>query len=278
MQHGKTIRIFWVDGSPDGIVTGELSNWNGTIIKLPREQVSTSKRFELSGPGIYFLFCTDAEDGEDSCYIGESECLQDRLNQHIQDFNSGKEKYYWQTVVAVSGNELNKTLVRYLENRAVEIAKDSKRFKILTKNTYKEVVIKEYDRASMEEFIDNTKTLLTALNYRILEPLQQKDSSESENLLYLRTAKAYGCGYLTSDNRFVIKSGSKLNDTPAQKCPTSSLKVRNQYIEDGKVKNWETTEDLLFKSSSQAAEFLTGCSTSGPEHWKDKNGTSLKNL
>ena len=39
-----------------------------------------------------------------------------------------------------------------------------------------------------------------------------------------------------------------------------------------------TTEDILFSSSSAAADFVTGYSISGPMNWKDKNGNTLKEI
>ena len=42
--------------------------------------------------------------------------------------------------------------------------------------------------------------------------------------------------------------------------------------------NFVTTEDILFSSSSAAADFVTGYSISGPMNWKDKNGRSLKEI
>ena len=79
----------------------------------------------------------------DSVYIGEAENVLDRLNQHLRDYNSDKEKYYWNSAVAFTGRDLNKALIRYLENRFVEIARDCGRYQILTKNTYKNTVMKE---------------------------------------------------------------------------------------------------------------------------------------
>ena len=39
MQHGETIEMFLVDGDAGGLVTAELSNWNGKAIKIPRTMV-----------------------------------------------------------------------------------------------------------------------------------------------------------------------------------------------------------------------------------------------
>ena len=44
------------------------------------------------------------------------------------------------------------------------------------------------------------------------------------------------------------------------------------------MKNWNTTEDILFSSSSLAAGFVLGYSASGPKNWRTKDGTTLKEI
>ena len=73
------------------------------------------------------------------------------------------------------GRDLNKALIRYLENRFVEIAKECGRYTVLTKNTYKNTVLKEAQIASMEEFIDNVKILINTLGYKVLLPIPKAD-------------------------------------------------------------------------------------------------------
>ena len=51
-------------------------------------------------------------------------------------------------------------VIRYLENKFVEIARSCKRYTVLTKNTYRNTVMKESQIAVMDEFVDNVKTLL----------------------------------------------------------------------------------------------------------------------
>lgn len=136
VTYGKSIELFLVNGTADSIITAELSNWNGKAIKIPRIEVATCNRDDISQAGVYFLFCKE-DDGTDSVCIGEAENLNDRLTQHIRDSQMEKEKYYWNTAVLFTGRDLNKALIRYLENRFVEIAHDNKRYTVLTKNTYK---------------------------------------------------------------------------------------------------------------------------------------------
>ena len=83
-------------------------------------------------------FCKE-DDGTDSVYIGEAENVKERLLQHLRDYQAEKEKYYWTTAVIFIGRDLNKALIRYLENRFVDIARQCKRYLVLTKNTYIEI-------------------------------------------------------------------------------------------------------------------------------------------
>ena len=70
-MYGKTIELFLVNGVADSTITAELSNWNGKAIKIPRSEVQVCEREDISGAGVYFLFCK--EEGVDSVYIGEAE-------------------------------------------------------------------------------------------------------------------------------------------------------------------------------------------------------------
>lgn len=142
MAYGKTIELFLAEGTNNGVVTAELSNWSGKAIKIPRIEIKQSTRDDITEPGVYFLLCEEA-DGTTSAYIGEAENVKERLMIHINDYNAGKEKYYWATSIIFVGRDLNKTLIRYLENRLVETALISAKYKVLTKCTYKKTIIIE---------------------------------------------------------------------------------------------------------------------------------------
>ena len=114
--------------------------------------MASCSRDDIAQAGVYFLFCKE-DDGSDSVYIGEAENVKERLVQHLRDYQAEKEKYYWNTAVIFVGRDLNKALIRYLENRFVEIARNSKRYLVLTKNTYRNTVMKESQIAVMEEFV-----------------------------------------------------------------------------------------------------------------------------
>ena len=180
MAYGKSIELFLVNGTADSLTIAELSNWNGKAIKIPRIEVSSCYREDITQAGVYFLFCKE-DDGTDSVYIGEAENVKERLLQHLRDYQAEKEKYYWTTAVIFIGRDLNKALIRYLENRFVDIARQCKRYLVLTKNTYRNTVMKESQIAVMEEFIDNVRILISVLGYKVLEPVNKPAAIEEND-------------------------------------------------------------------------------------------------
>lgn len=279
MGYGKSIELFLVNGTADSLITAELSNWNGKAIKIPRIEVGDCDREDIKNPGVYFLFGKDEENEQhDFVYIGESENIKDRLIQHIRDYPD-KEKFYWTTAVIFIGRDLNKALIRYLEDQLVQIARNSKRYDVLTKNTYSNTVVKESQKAAMSEFIDIVKVLINTLGYKVLEPIIQNSSENStkEEKLFLHSNKANAMGVVTSEG-FVLLKNSIIAEKVSSSVSRSVENLRKKYIEDGKLVNFKTTEDIIFSSSSAAATFVTGNSTSGPATWKNKEGKTLKEI
>lgn len=280
MAYGKSIELFLVNGTADSLITAELSNWNGKALKIPRIEVAACSRDDISQAGVYFLFCKE-DDGSDSVYIGEAENVKERLVQHLRDYQSEKEKYYWNTAVIFIGRDLNKALIRYLENRFVEIARNCKRYIVLTKNTYRNTVMKESQVAVMEEFVDNVKILINALGYKVLEPLLQASNDETisdEEELFINIGNTSAMGMVTTEG-FVVLKGSVINEKTSAKSLTVGMKrLREKIFAEGKVENLVTTEDILFSSSSAAADFVLGYSASGPRTWKTKDGRTLKEI
>lgn len=286
MAYGKSIELFLVNGTADSLITAELSNWNGKAIKIPRIEVAACNREDITQAGVYFLLCKE-DDGTDSVYIGEAENVKDRLVQHLRDYQSEKEKYYWNTAVIFVGRDLNKALIRYLENRFVEIARNCKRYTVLTKNTYRNTVMKESQIAVMEEFVDNVKVLISALGYKVLETfnkpvLTQENVEKNENKETLkfhleRTIKNVGKviadGNRTSEG-FVVLSGSIIASTDDNTIPVI-LKERRAKAN---ITNGILQEDMLFSSPSYAAMFVIGKSANGQTSWKTEDGRTLKEI
>ena len=277
MSYGKTIELFLVNGTADGIVTAEPSNWNGKGIKLPRTEIATCKRNDVCGAGVYFLICQE-DDGSDSVYIGEAENILNRLNQHIFEYQSGKEKFYWNTAIAFVGSDLNKALIRYCENRLVEIAKECGRYNILTKNTYKNTVLKESQVACIEEFIDNLEILMNAMGYKVLVPVPKPTNKTV--YLYCQSGDANGKGFISSGGFTVLKDSvvsKKLTPSFA-----TSVKpyydLRQKLESDGTIVNGVFVKNFEFSAPSAASAVILGRASNGKIDWKTDDGKKLNEI
>jgi hypothetical protein len=277
MAYGKAIELFLVNGTAESLITAELSNWNGKAIKIPRTEVSSCDRDDIKGVGVYFLICQE-DDGTDSVYIGEAENVLDRLTQHLRDFQSGKEKYYWNTAVIFVGRDLNKALIRYLENRFVEIAKECGRYTLLTKNTYKNTVLKEAQIASMEEFIDNVKILINTLGYKVLVPVPK--ATDETIYLFCKGSGASAKGFVSTGG-FTVLEGSTVSDHIVPSLETRGktyFNLRNALVKEGIIVNRTFTRDYEFNAPSAASAVVLGHTSNGNVDWKTADGVKLKDL
>src|SRR6266849_3189832 len=120
---GRTIQLFLVDGSPNGLIIASIHGWTGSVL------VSTQTTFaqllarpETDRTGIYILHGPDTADPlRMRAYIGEADSVRDRIG------DSAGKRDFWETavVVTVVDEALTKGHVRYLEARLIEIAKAS---------------------------------------------------------------------------------------------------------------------------------------------------------
>lgn len=274
MSFGKAIELFLVNGTADSLVTAELSNWNGKAIKIPRLEVAGCNREDIRSAGVYFLFCQE-DDGAESVYIGEAENVHDRLVEHLRDYQSGKEKYYWNTAILFIGRDLNKALIRYLENRFVEIARECGRYAILTKSTFKNTVMKESQVASMEEFIENVKVLINTLGYRVLVPMPE--ATASTVYLYCAGAGSKATGFISAGGLTVMK-GSIVTPHVVPSMHKSYGALRQKLEKDGTIVESQFARDYEFSSPSAGAAVVLGRSANGNTEWKTAEGVKLKDM
>lgn len=276
-MYGKSIELFLVNGVADSTITAELSNWNGKAIKIPRNEIQACDREDVTGAGVYFLFCKE-DDGSDSVYIGEAENVLDRLKQHLKDYQAEKESYYWNAAVVFVGRDLNKALIRYLEDRLVKIARDCGRYKVLTKNTYGKTVMKESQIATMEEFLDNIKTLIGSLNYNVLTPAPK--ANEKTQHLYCKGSGGNAKGFISAGGLTIVK-GSMVSEKTV---PSFETKGKSYYLlrikleEEGIIKDRVFQRDYEFNAPSAASAVVLGRTSNGNDDWKDEHGVKLKML
>ena len=266
MAYGKAIELFLVNGTSEGIVTATLSNWNGKAVKIPRTDVQDCTREDIAGIGMYFLFCENAR-GADSVYIGESENVLDRLRQHIRDYERDTEKYYWSTAVVFVGTDLDKAMIRYAENRFVCDARRYRQYQVLTKNTYGSTVMKESQIATMDEYLENARTLLHVMGYAVFAEPRDADKTVREMRCFGNGAEAAGH---FSTGGFTVLRGSLVSDHESQSFMTRArgyYELKRKLEESGVIKKRKFTVDYEFRSPSAAASVVLGRSANGKKEW-----------
>ena len=276
MKFGKTIKIFLIDGEPNGRMTCELSNWSGKAYKIPRIKVKDCiDRNDLVSTGVYLLLGKD-EEGKELVYIGEAESILKRLNQHLN------QKDFWnEAIVFISKDEnLNKAHVKYLENRLHNIAHSAKRYKVENSIIPTQSSISESDRAEMEEFVENIKMLVNTLGHKVFDEKRDFKPKQKVEIFAIKAARgADGQGVPTSDG-FVVLKGSKAASTIVNSMTPSFVKLRQKLIDEGvlvnKIEYFEFSDDYIFSSPSTAAVMVMGRNANGLSEWKLKDGKTLK--
>jgi hypothetical protein len=276
MKFGKTIKIFLIDGEPNGRMSCELSNWSGKSYKIPRIKIKDcSDRNDLTSTGVYLLFGKD-DVGKDQVYIGEAESILKRLNQQLT------QKDFWNEAIAfISKDEnLNKAHIKYLENRLHDIAKSANRYTIDNSVIPTQSSISESDRAEMEEFIEYIKMLVNTLGHKVFEEKREFKPKQKQEVFYIKAARgADGQGEPTSDG-FVVFKDSKAASTVVNSMTQNFIKYRQKLINEGvlieKGEYYEFSDDYIFSSPSTAAVMIMGRNANGLTEWKNKDGKTLK--
>lgn len=277
MKFDKTIQMLIFNGDPNGTIMCELSNWNGRIYKISRNELNQfSNREDCENTGVYFLFGKN-EDNSDTVYIGEAEKMLTRLKQHIKD------EAYWNNAIAVisKDNLLNKAHVKYLENNFYLLAQDSGRADIINGNTPTRSSISEYDVAMLQEFINNTKLLVNTLGYKIFDSIEETSvkNNDEEIKFFIKAARgADATGVIVPDG-FAVLKGSKIAIDTTNSFGESLEKHRQSLIDKNIVNpDFEFTKDWVFSSPSTAAAIVMGRRANRLTEWKTETGTILKSI
>ncbi len=285
---GKSINIFLMDGEPTGRIKCTLANWTGVAYKIPRTALDLCKeRDDLKQSGIYFLFGTSDQTGNNVVYVGQAGARKngEGLLYRLQEHKRNPDKDYWTEAVVftTSNNSFGPTEISYLENRFCGLALAAKRYDVQNGNDPTHGNITEEKESELEEFVDYARIVMGTLGHKVFEPIVAVKPttavtavSDDEPMLFFNRTKLKATGRRTSEG-FVVLKGSTVVSELQKSCPENVVKLRERYKDkiDG---NHILTDDLLFSSPSTAAAFVGGSSLSGNELWKTSEGVSLKHL
>ena len=277
MTFNKTIQMCIFDGNPNGRIMCELSNWNGRVYKISRNDLSEfANRPDCEYTGVYFLFGKD-EDNKDTVYVGEAEKMLVRLKQHLKDHN------YWNDCVVVisKDNILNKAHVKYLENKFCTLAVDAKRSSIINNTVPTCSSISEFDESMLTEFIENARLLVNTLGYKVFDKIDTSvvEKENSDTIFHIAAARgADAKGLLVPDGFMVIK-GSKIAKDTVPSMASNLVNLRNIMLEKNIInQEFVFVTDYIFTSPSLAAAIVMGRNANGRTEWKNINNKSIKDI
>lgn len=278
MSHGKTLKLFLIDGEVGGRVKGSLANWTGVAYKIPRIDVDKCKDIPmLNQSGVYFLFGRDEEDN-DLVYIGQAGSRKNGqgLLLRVQEPHSTIDDWSEVIMFTTSNNTFGPTEISYLENKFCNLAIKSGRYIVQNSNDPNLGNVTEETEAELEEFIDYARIVMGSLGHKVFEADAKVDAKDNQPMMYLEYKKLKATGKRVKDG-FVVFKGSRISDTLTTACPGSVKKARKKYAkligDDFVLKG-----NVRLSSPSLAAGFVGGASLSGNVLWKDKNGISLKDV
>lgn len=264
----KTVQIFLPDGNARSVRIAEITSRTIQAVQNPRQKIEVaSSREEVQRVGVYFLF---GEVGDDAskppAYIGEAEnCLQ-RITGHHQ------RKDFWTTVITVTSKtrSFTKAHARRLEYDCIRTAQDAQRFHLKNTQMTAEPHIPEAMLAELRDNFGTIQTLLSMLDFPILDPLPtEEDTENGRTKLYCRGKGADATGEYTEDGLVVFENSEARLKTTAS-VPDAMKRRRQNLREDGVLEKERGhlvfQENHAFNSPSAAAGVVLGRSSNG---WRE---------
>jgi hypothetical protein len=274
-----TLKMFLAFGDPKRLRIAELSNWTGKAVAGPRSEFEkVLEREESLKSGVYFLTGIDPDTNKGAIYIGEAECIRDRIKSHLS-------KDFWNNIAffITKDENLTKAHIRYIEGRLIELAKSANRSVIMNSQS-SGAKLPESDREDMEVFLEKIQQVLPVLGIEAFVQATSKSTSEAEKeMLTCKIKNVIAIGYLTPNGIVVLaKSEAVLDERGSAKKWPSVMVQRNRLIEEGGLvkegDKYVFVKDTEFSSPSAAAAVIHGGSANGLTAWVNAKGKSLKEL
>ncbi|SPO67117.1 GIY-YIG nuclease family protein [Pseudomonas sp. JV241A] len=284
MNQGRSLRLFLVDGTPNGLLTAEIMNWTGHVLTGPRSKLAELvQRPECARTGVYFLVGPDPDDNlRTRVYIGESDDVAQRLKQHNRlEEQGGKD--FWERVCLITSKDLNltKAHVKYLESKLIGVAISAGRCMLANGTAHEYVGLPESDRADMAFFLEQIRTVLPVLGFDFLRELIKPSSPvvESDGLAIQHSPrfrravpKEGGVAYAQEiDGEFFVLKGSQARAqwsgvSGGYESLFKQLVLEGVLTPDG-PNHMQFADDYAFRSPSAAAAVVSGRSSNGRKAW-----------
>lgn len=281
MTRGRSLELYFADGTPDGILTAEVFGWTGHVLRIPRLRLADGlRRQQAAFTGAYLLL--GEQDGRPRAYVGEAESVVARIRSH------DAQKDWWSEalILTTSADNLHKAHVRYIEARLVQLARAAGNADLDNGNDPVPASLTEAQKANMEEFLDTLQMVLPALGVGLLKsgkrsvPEQPALSPERPTFV-LSTPRngVEGRAHLDGSDLLVLKGSIARRDWAGKgvhdfgyKMLHARLVAEGVLLQDGEHAIF--AQDYAFNSPSAAAAVMNGRPANGRIEWTEQ-GTGL---
>ena len=307
-MNGKQVRLFLVDGSVGGLMTAEILNWTGHLLRGRRKDLGRIRtREEAERTGVYILFGPNDEGGL-TAYIGEGDSVAARLVQH------DAKKDFWEDVVIITSKDMNltKAHARYLESELIRLATSIGRVTLLNGTAPTGgAALPEADQSDMQYFINQIRILMPVLGFDIFRgrstqetviqspthtptvaaapaPEDPAETTDSP-VFYMKTQEGCDARAQIIDGEFTMLQGSTIPATmkdsstmaPATRRQFALRQATHTTVLESTVPGPRPSlvtlsKDIVFSSPSAAASLVYGRgSANGRTTWKTGSGQTF---
>jgi hypothetical protein len=288
MNNGRTLKLFLVDGVPQGLLTAEIMNWTGHVITGSRGKLTELiQRPEARRAGVYLLAGLDTGTGVGTrIYLGETDDVAARLKLHNKPEDKGG-KDFWERVCIITSKDANLTKghVKYLESRLITVAQTAGRCVLVNGTDPQYENLPEADRSDMEFFLEQIQTLLPVLGFDYLRAAPQAPGVKvagdatlpqpvPQSPIFVGDIKKHEIIARAQEieGEFVVMTGSKAR-LHWEGVDGTYTRLFEELVKAGVLaptsdgKHNEFTKSYAFSSPSAAAAVVAGRSANGRTHW-----------
>jgi hypothetical protein len=170
MAEPFTLRIYVLDGDPEGVRIIDQMNWTGKGFIVPRDQwIKVKTRTDIAQHGVYVLTGYESDElGNDRvvAYIGQTDNVQSRITDHDL-----KKDFWDRAVIFLSGNDgLNRAHTTWIEWELIHRAGLTKRCRLENKLAPGEPKLIESEKADTRAFLNEMLRLMPVMGLHIFEP------------------------------------------------------------------------------------------------------------
>ncbi len=281
MKNSQTIQIFLPYGDPNGIKIASIRTRNIEVISFSRNKIEQFRKImeNRNTISIYFLTGFNEDFSQEEIYIGETEDIISRIDQH------NKSKDFWQKgyIVISTNGFLTKTHIKYMENYLYLKIKEFGIMKLNNISEPQEPYVDEATKADLKgDVFDSINILLSLL---IGKNIFEKTEASKDNLFFCSfNSTKIASGKYTDDGFLVFEnSKARISTTNSFSNYSSKKNLRNTLISNKILSKYDEnyftiTKDYLFSSPSAAAETVLGRNSNGWIEWKNEKGETLDKI